>query len=241
MKRKILVLLFILITILPAFSVTAYIKGAYLFGVDTNIFSNPLPVNMTNDPIYDANGTHIGYQPYSTWLTYRMETAPYLFKLSNGFTTSADIFFSKDGKTGLSASVHYGIPFKAEETRPSSNNAFSNWTYESKEALGDQKNALFFGVGPIFRAKFSFLDLGLSLRMSIGTYDTFADNVIVGLQAEPFLNFHFTDYTYFTLGMTYDAHLMKFLPTDENRYFEEHYFMLTLAPYVGIGIRIGER
>lgn len=225
MKKIAAVLITLLIAIIPAFSsVTAYIQGSYAFSLDTNIFSNPLPQNVNN-----------------TWLEYRMNTAPFLKRFNHGFNTELNLFFSENGKTGLSTSLSSGFPFKATEIRPDSTNANSDWSYVSTDATDIQDRSLFFGIGPIFRAKFSFLDLGLSLRVSIGTYDTFADNIVMGLQAEPYLNFHFTDYTYFNLGITYDAHLMKFLPSSTVNYYEEHYFMLTLAPYVGIGIRIGER
>lgn len=229
---------------LPAFSaMTAYLQGAYAFSVDTNMFSSPLPKNIANDPVYDEDGNVIEGKDtgYSSWLAHRINTAPYFRRYNHNFTAELDIFFSTDAKTGLSLNVFNGYPIKAVETRPNSTDANSSWSYVSSDATAAQKKSLFFGIGPIFRAKFSFLDIGLSLRFSIGTFDTFKENIIVGLQASPYMNFHFSEYMYFTLGGTFDAHLCKFLPTSPSTYYEEKFFMLTLAPYIGFGLRFGER
>ena len=236
MKRLIVLLTLLLTTLLSLSAVTAYLDSSYAFTLDTNIFSNPLPSNIGNDK--DKDNNDLGY---SSYLIYRRDTAPFLFRLNNSINTQFSLFFSDKGKTGLSFALFYGFPFKAYEVKPSSTDASSDWSYVKEDALAKQEHSLFFGFGPIFRSQFGPIDLGLSLRVSIGTYNAFKEDIIIGVVAQPYLNYHFTPFTYLTVGALYDAHLMKFLPSSSTNYYEERYFMLTLAPYIGLGLKIGDR
>ena len=83
------------------------------------------------------------------------------------------------------------------------------------------------------------VDIGFSLRASLGSYDYFKTGLVFGIEAEPFVNIALTDYMYLSLGMKYDAHLIKFLDFTSSSIYEDGFIMMTAGGIVGIGFRFG--
>ncbi len=198
-----------------------YIQGDFDAIYTTNVFSNPLPKSVDN-----------------AWLQNKIEN-PFIKRLDIGGSISTSLFFSNEGRTGLSAKIRIGKPIKAVETRPNSTDYTSDWNYVSNKST-NQKLSIIGSFGPIFRAQLGPVDLGIAIRANIGTLNLGDKSLIVGLQAEPYINWFFTSYTYISAGLTYDAHIMRFIE-DENKYYEEHFFMSSLTPFIGLGIKFGDR
>ena len=98
---------------------------------------------------------------------------------------------------------------------------------------------MFLGIGPVFRYRLGIVDIGFSLRASLGSYDYFKTGLVFGVEAEPFVNIALTDYMYLSLGMKYDAHLIKFLDFTSSSIYEDGFIMMTAGGIVGIGFRFG--
>lgn len=223
MKRITLItLLLLIITAGLLASPSFYIQGDFNATYTTNVFSNPLPKNVDNNE----------------WLINKINN-PFIKRFDIGGSVSSSLFFSAEGRTGISTKLHIGKPMKATETRPDSENYTDNWNYISQKST-NQKLSVIAGIGPIFRAQLGYFDLGIAIRFNMGTLNLGDSSLIIGIQAEPYLNYFFTPYTFLSVGLTYDAHFMRFIE-DEVRYYEEHFFMSSITPFVGLGIKIGAR
>ena len=109
----------------------------------------------------------------------------------------------------------------------------------SYDSLSSQRIGIFLGIGPVFRGRFGIVDIGLTLRASLGSYDYFVSGLIFGIEAEPFINVNVTEHFYISLGMKYDAHLMKFLNAESSNIYEDGFIMMTAGCFVGLGTRFG--
>ncbi|GEM_PF-6196185 len=224
-KRFVVLALFAFVFISSVFAsaFSLYMTGSYLWSYDTNVFSNPMVKNATTN---------------SAWQQIR-KIDPYIKRFNNGFKLTSDMFFSKEGRTGLSISFDIGFPYKATEYEPDTedlNN--SNWEYKSKDALDKQKTSIFFGLGPAFRVILGRVDIALALRFSLGSYDYFDNNVIFGIQADPYVNVFISEDIYMTAGLHYDAHLMYFYLSGDEIYLP-NYIKLTAGAFVGVGYKFG--
>lgn len=202
-----------------------YAMLGFNYSFDTNVFSDPLPT-------YDASD---GF----SWLTWRSEN-PFLLRHNLGLGISADIFFKESSRTGLSMSISVGFPIKATSITPvpedETTGFAGNWEYQSRNSTSEQHPSLFGSIGPVFRVQFGPVDIGVATRISIGSYDIYAHEIVLGIQASPFVNAFMSDMVYIGLCLTYDAHLMRFIESN-TQFFDLDYQMITLAPSIGIGIR----
>ena len=82
------------------------------------------------------------------------------------------------------------------------------------------------------------VDIGLALRASLGSYNYFDNNIILGIQADPYLNLFITSDMYLTAGLHYDAHLMYFYFNSDKIYLP-NYLKLTAGGFVGVGYKFG--
>ena len=223
MKRYITLILILL----TAFTISAspVIKTSINldYSYDSNVYSEPLPQ-------FDKGGG---------WLSWK-STHPFMKKHSIGASANLDLFFTETARTGLSFAIAMKVPLASTTITPVSlgtpGDFTGNWEYVFEDSLESQKTAVFAGFGPVFNAQLGIVDLGCAIRLSIGGYDYIESEVILGLQAEPYLNVYMMDDLYFNLKLTYDAHLMRFVDNDKYLY-EQHYQMFTLAPSIGIGYR----
>ncbi len=221
--KRLAALLYIMLLCVSAYS-SVYIRGAYLFSYDTNVYSEPMVRNAD-----------------SSWLEWRAQN-PFIKRYDNGISADIDLFFSEKGKTGLSVNFANGWAFREREYRPERNGSdWTDWDYTESDAASSSRMKLFAGIGPVFRAQFGAVDLGIALRASAGSYDYFKDSVIVGLQAELYGNVFVTEDLFLTFGMLYDAHLMEFYLNSRERWYNPGYTMLTAGAYAGIGYKIGKR
>lgn len=217
MKRLILLCAALMLS-LSLFSASMYFTLNNIYTYDTNAFSNPLPQN--------AGASFL-------------ESAEYIKRHNIGLNFASDTYFSSKARTGLSVSATVLFPFHAATIKPEGDFG-GDWEYVSKDSLMGQRPATFFAIGPVFRAAFEHIDIGLALRGSIGSYDRFESGIDVGIQAQPFANFLINDSSYLSFGLMYDAHVMKFI-YDEEKIYEKNYLMLTTGAYVGVGVVVGER
>lgn len=224
MKRLFFILALLLIVSSSVFaSFSLYLSGSYLWSYDTNVFSNPMVKYTTN----------------SSWSTIR-EADPYIKRFNNGFSLNVDMFFSEEGRTGLSMAMHTGFAYKATEFTPNSDDiSNSDWDYTASDVLANQKIAMFFSLGPIFRVELGDFDISLALRASVGSYDCFDNNAILGIQADPMVNYFFSDNAYATAGLHYDAHFVYLYTNSNDRIYLPDYLRLTAGAYFGIGYKFG--
>lgn len=216
--KKIILILLILSISLSLSATTMYLKFNGEYSYDTNVFSNPLPKNPSDS----------GF----------IENADYLKRHNFGFNFSFDTFFSQDSRTGLSISAAFRLPAHSDSYK-AEGDINGDWEYVHRDSLSEQKLAMYLGIGPTFRAKIGIVDLGIALRGSIGSYDFFKSGIVVGVQAEPYMNLFLNDDSFIAFGFVYDAHLMKFVYDDTEKY-QKNYMMLTAGAYFGIGIQIGD-
>ena len=225
MKRAAAVLFSLFLLSVSVFaSPSLYLRGAYLFSYDTNVYSEPMVRNA-------------GF----AWLEWRAEN-PYIKRFNNGMNADIDLFFSEMGRTGLSLSYSDGWAFKENIYKPEKNGSdWTYWDYKEYDMLSSSKMKFFLGIGPIFRAVIGPFDLGIALRGSVGSFDCFRDSVIVGLQVELYGNLFITRDFFVTFGMLYDAHLMEYYLNNSKQWYNANYTMLTAGGYIGLGYKIGRR
>ena len=218
MMKRLLTFIFILSIAFTLSSATMYFRYGEEYAYDTNAFSSPLPKNADAD---------------------YLKKADFLKRHNYGTNFAFDTFFTEDARTGLSISCAFRMPVKSTSFKPEGDFDVS-WEYVKRDSLSEQDMAMFFGIGPVFRAKLGMVDLGISIRGSVGSYHFFKDGIITGLQAEPYINLNINDSSFLSFGLVYDAHIMKYIYSKTN-WYEENYFMLTAGAYVGIGIKVGAR
>lgn len=221
MKKTILTLLLMLLSssLLLSSKASYYLQMGYEAGYVTNIYSYPLPQNGNE-----------------SWLLWRKEN-PFIERVDAGFSIKSHIFFSPEDRTGLSFSLGFHEPLFVKETIPTGD--FSeDWQYYSYDALEKHKLDVTFGFGPIFRARFAFVDLGVALRLTLGTYDY--ESLLLGVQSEPYINFFIHENAYVSAGFNFDFHLMRFID-DEIRIYDEDFSLLGARAYVGFGFLFGDR
>ena len=226
MKRKLYVSFAILLVFIGTVAgVETYAALGFDYSFDTNVFSDPLPT-------YDASD---GFE----WLSWRREN-PFLIRHSFGLNITSDIFFQESSRTGLSLALSLRFPFKATTITPIPEDEATGfagpWEYRSRESISEQHPALFGAIGPVFRIQFGSVDIGVATRISIGSYDFDVHEIVMGIQASPFINAFISDMVYINLRLEYDAHLMRFIESS-TQFFDLNYQMITLAPSLGIGIR----
>ena len=224
MKRTLIFILILVIGFSLNASITNQISTGIGYCFDNNVFSNPLP----------------SYVGSNEWLIWRNQN-PFIQKHNISFNIEHDIFFSETSRIGLSQTLNVNTPLYAKEIRPiasKDNLDFTNdnWEYVTSEITNTQKTSVFYGIGTIIRAQLGITDIGVAFRFSIGGYDYSEQEIIIGIQAEPFLDIFFSSNIYMNIKATYDAHLFRFYENDENL-FHPHYTMLAIAPTIGIGIR----
>lgn len=196
------------------------LKVSYQYSYDTNAFSDPLPMNGD-----------------SSWLANKIAN-PYLKRHNNGLLLEFTYYPAEGSRTGLSATFRTASAFKATQIAPDSADSSTAWEYIETDVTADQNNSYFFGLGAIFKASFfdSRLDFGAALRFALGTYDSSQKDVILAIQTDAYLDYHVHRNFFFTLGIDLQSNMFKFTNYNE-QYYEENYFMISLAPYVGAGIR----
>ena len=178
----------------------------------TNAFSDPLPVNASESYLEDIE------------FIKRWNVSPSL---------SFDTFFHDSDPVGLSFSSVFRFPVSSETI------VHDGTSYVSHDSLSSQKVGIFLGLGPVFRGRFGLVDIGLSLRVSLGSYDYFTSGIVLGIEAEPFVNVNVTENLYISLGLKYDAHMMKFLDAESSSIYEDGFIMMTAGCFAGIGVRFG--
>lgn len=224
MKRVILTLLFLLLGLYSLFAtMTFYLKEAPLYVYDTNVFSDPLVQN--------------GNKAWLEWAARH----PFIKRHSLGTYTEFDIFFSGGDRTGLSMSLTFGWPLKSNSYTPVGNFSNGDWHYEVSDSLSSQDVSVFFSIGPIFRASFDFFEVGASIKLSLGSYASFLNDIVFGVQVDPFMNFFIQEGFFLTLGIHYDAHLFLFFLHDPISIYQENYVMMGIGGYVGLGFSFGKR
>lgn len=223
MKKIIITIGLFLITFSAFSSPFVTFKGAYTYSVDTNIASTPLV--KSGDKAY---------------LQYRTEN-PYLSRFNNGFKGASEIYFSPKGRFGLSLTFDLGKAYKAVEYTPSSTDPTQDWKYLESDALAKQKLSLFFGGGVSFRAVLNSFDLGINVRLSVGSYNNFDGNIILGVTTEAFVNYFVVDKFFLFSSFTLDTHFMYFYLNNPTAYYNKNYIMMNISGSVGFGLAIGKR
>ena len=219
MKKKLFIFLFLSLSVLvfvysaPSF----YLDASYLYRYDTNIYSDPLVKHASPD-----------------WLEWRVSN-PYEKRFSNGFYTSLNILFSDEDRTGLSTSLDASWAYKDIRYIPEGY-FWGDWEYVEYDATSDVYASMFCGIGPVFFVDFGIVDLGISTKLSIGTFDFKPGELVLGLMVDPFINVFLTDNLYLTSGMHYDAHLMSFYLNNPDMIYRKDYSMVTVGGYLGVGV-----
>lgn len=159
----------------------------------------------------------------------------YLKRLGLGLYLDADYFFSEEGRTALSLSFLYSQPVRTETQIVGSNQDGKNdWIFSEQPDL-------YFAFGPMFRGQVGPVDLGIAIRLSVGSISVFDGNVNLGVQIEPYIMVPlFSDHWYLCAGFLYDAHFYDFLLDGSDQIYRDGYFLLTLGGYVGVTYRWGE-
>lgn len=227
MKRAAILILMLILGVPALFSGSFYLQTEIESSLDTNIFSYPLVQNA------DA-----GYLEYRSG-------HPFFYRFDLGFGIKSNMFFKND-RVGLSLGANARFPLFSRSYVPSTGEAgwaeaaeSGNWHYEKYDSLKSQMPYISFSIGSAFRFKPGRVsELGLAIRPSISSYDLF-QSFEIGLQVDGFANFIFEENYYFTIGLSYEAHLMKFVRSLSEIY-EENYFTLSVVPYLGFGLKLGD-
>lgn len=210
--RKIAVVLMLLIPSMLSAAPEMFLRGSVEASYLTNAFSDPLPVNASESYLEDIE------------FIKRWNIAPAI---------TFDMFFGESHPTGLSLDMAVRFPVSAETI------IHENGGYAGRNSLSDQKIGIFVGLGPVFRGQFGSVDIGVALRASVGSYDYFTSGVILGIETEPYINIEVTGNFYVSLGVKYNAHLMKFLDSSSSNIYEDGFMMMTAGGFVGLGVRFG--
>lgn len=227
MKKVLLFFVLLMISLSVAFSAEVSFDFLAFRSNETNIFSDPLPLNGSN-----------------SFLQGKVDN-PYLDRVDYGGKLNMNLFFVSGSRTGLSFSFTYGHAVSAEETIPVSKEEgkdFSSgsaidWEYHSYDALSDQQDKLSFALGPVFRFEYSFIELGGAVRAAISTFDFF-DSFTVGLEVQPYFRAYFNKWVYASVGFSFTSHLFHFIES-EMEFYETNYSFMSLTPFVGLGVRFG--
>ena len=227
MKRLLLAILIVSINVSKLFANSFYLQTEMQSSLDTNIFSYPLVQNAD-----------------SGYLAYRSRH-PFFYRIDLGFGIKSNMFFSSD-RVGLSLSASARFPLFARSYEPTTGESSwqeaaetGNWNYKKYDSLSSQLPFFAFSAGPAFRyVANGIVELNLAIRAVINSYDLFR-SFEVGLQADGAINLIFEENYYFTTGLCYDAHLMRFINSSSEIY-EENYFSLSVYPYIGFGIKLGK-
>lgn len=226
--KKILLLLFTLVVSLSsAFTAELSMDFLAVRSTETNIYSDPLPKNAPNSFLLGVINN------------------PYIDRTDYGAKFNANLFFKAGSRVGLSFSFAYGHAVEATETIPvpdDPENSFASenifpWSYKSFEALSKQKDKLSFAIGPVFRFNYSIVEAGAAIRGVVSTYDFF-DSFTVGVEAQPYFRAYFNKWLYITTGLSFTAHLFRFLDSTEV-FYEENYTFFSTTPFIGLGVRFG--
>lgn len=212
MRKVAAVLILMLACAMLEAGAVMYLRFSFEGSYLTNAFSDPLPQNASASYLEDIE------------FIKRWNLAPVL---------TFDTFFDDSNPTGLSFNAVFRFPVASETI------VHDGTSYVSSDSLSSQKIGMFVGLGPVFRGRFGIVDIGMSLRASIGSYDYFSTGLILGIEAEPFINIAVTEHLYVSFGMKYDAHLMKFLDSTSSSIYEDGFIMMTVGGFAGVGIRFG--
>jgi len=222
-KKTILMVLMLLALSVMPLCAESLARFGLMLDLNTNMFSDPLPKYVSLN-----------------WVKNKMED-PFVLKDDVAGVLILDFFPSRKSRLGLSIFTSYGKTFYAKESKPdwdgteASGRAKWDGEYTSEEVDTDGMNSLFFAGGPSFRAKVDKFDLGFSVRLSLGTYEMFEDGLILGVQSEPFLNYHFSDKWFFASGLLLDLHFMRMYLDSDSQVYDDNYIILTAGGFVGLG------
>lgn len=152
-----------------------------------------------------------------------------------GFYFDTDLFFAEGGRTGLSLSFLYSHPVDSHAwiIPGDSDNDNDTWVFTEEPSI-------FIAYGPMFRGRVGLVDLGIALRVSVGSINLFNDSMNLGLQAEPYVMMPLGSENWLlSAGFLFDAHFYDFLFHEPHEFYRNGYFMLTIGGYVGITYRWG--
>ena len=233
MRRFLLFLLLISISFPLFASYTVYIAPVFGVTYDTNFFSNPLPQDADVD--------------YLEW----KNTHPFEHRVDLGGSIRADMYFDEDAITGLSLYFSMRYPFWRKTITPhaiSSDGSMIEeggftedgaWEYVETTDTSWGVPAFYFSLGPAFRYQMGIADIGVDVRLSVGSRNLF-ESIELGLSVEPFLHVAFDENYFFAFSFNYDAHFYNFIKNDRYIY-EPNFFKLSLSAHIGVGFLFGER
>lgn len=212
MGKKVKVLLLLVLTVLPlgAAGLDVYLRPSFNLDLDMNAFSDPLPSEaQANEWVKD-----VGY--FRTW--------------NAGASLAGELFFSSESRLGLSISAHIDFPWKQDHWQ---------WDTHVYDEMWDWLDpTLFFSLGPVFRVQFSWCELMIGIRASVGSFNLFQDSVNLGIRIDPSILIPLgTERVMMNVGLSYDAHFYDFLLDDEDKIYTDGYFVLTCGAYVGLAFK----
>lgn len=223
MKRVVLVLSLILLFSSSLFaSMTFYVKEAPFYVYDTNVFSDPF-VQYADESFLQWAQNH-----------------PYLKRHSAGTYTEFDFLFKENARVGLSTAINFGWPIIAETYVPDGDLS-GDWEYKKEDAFSIQDVSMFVSIGPLFRVAFGIMEAGVAVRLSFGSYESFINDLVLGVQIDPYLNIFVQNGFFLTVGVHYDAHLFLFFLHDPVSIYQDNYVMMGIGGYVGVGFAFGNR
>lgn len=220
MKRKVLfVILLLSLFLLPLFArVQNYISLSGVYSYNTNVFSDPMPTYFSE--------TNFKYR----------QSSPYMKEYSAGLKLDYSLFFSSKGHSGISLSLAVGKPLYRISYTPEGTYADPYYVV-SKESDFDYWYGLI-SIGPSFRWNVGFLDYGVSIRAHIGVMEPISNkNLVFGVEYSPYARFLIGP-AYVNIGCSLYSHVVKFVTSSDTKWYEEYFFMLSIMPYIGVGIKI---
>ena len=131
---------------------TMYLRGAVEGSYLTNVFSDPLPINASESYLEDIE---------------------FIKRWNAGAALTFDTFFDDSYPAGLSFNAVFRFPITSETIYHDGS------SYVSYDSLSSQRIGIFLGIGPVFRGRFGIVDIGLTLRASLGSYDYFVSGLII--------------------------------------------------------------
>ena len=235
MKKKSIIIIIALFIKFPISAHLNYnINTDITYNLITNVFSSPLPSYEAPD---DEGQLH--------WLPYKYEN-PLTTKHCMGLNIGMDMFFKEDAEVGLSTSLQIYFTLKGQKIQPvpdnilgqNLNDAFKGpWHYQYTSLSANKVPAVFFSVGPIFTKNLNYVDLGVSFRISIGGFDYTYNEVILGVQVEPYVSIQLSEYISLCTKINLDSHLIRFINKD-NLIYDPHYLQISLSPSLGLNIHL---
>ena len=222
-KQRLILMIILLFTSSVIYSAVFSITTNLNYSFDTNIFSNPLPTMSSSQE----------------WLL-RKNKNPLMRRHNIGLDINFDYFPHENARIGMSSSLELKFPIKSIASKPIPDNKelgfTGNWEYYHYETTESQQVGCFGSFGPIFKIYTTHVDYGITLRLSLGAMQYNTPELILGLQIEPFANFHINDSIYISTRFTYDSHFMRF-KFEGTEIFEPYFQLVSLKPSLGVGFK----